>query len=86
MKFSELMAIRLMANICPAIASPVIRFPARRTAFRPLSVCRKTISFVHLFEYKTNVRQNEVMKNRVVNLTNEEIAALAAYFGSLNPQ
>ena len=42
--------------------------------------------FVHaLFEYKTNVRQNEVMKLRVINLNNEEIAALAAYFGKLEP-
>lgn len=39
-----------------------------------------------LFEYKSNVRQNEVMKLRVVNLANEEIAALAAYFSGLEPQ
>lgn len=39
-----------------------------------------------LFEYKTNVRSNEVMKLRVNDLGNEEIAALAAYFGSLEPQ
>ncbi|MEP3437472.1 MAG: c-type cytochrome [Hoeflea sp.] len=39
-----------------------------------------------LFEYATNVRSNEVMKLRVSNLTNEEIAALAAYFSSLDPQ
>jgi len=39
-----------------------------------------------LVEYKTNIRTNEVMKNRVVNLSNEEIAALAAYFGSIEPQ
>lgn len=39
-----------------------------------------------LFEYKTNVRKNEVMKTRVSNLNNEEIAALAAYFTSINPQ
>ncbi len=39
-----------------------------------------------LVEYKTNIRTNEVMKNRVINLTNEEIAALAAYFGGLEPQ
>lgn len=39
-----------------------------------------------LVEYKNNIRVNEVMKNRVVNLTNEEIAALAAYFGGLEPQ
>jgi cytochrome c len=38
-----------------------------------------------LFEYKTNVRSNEVMKLRVVNLANEEIAALAVYFASLEP-
>ncbi len=39
-----------------------------------------------LFEYKTNVRSHEVMKNMTVNLGNEEIAALAAYFGSIDPQ
>jgi cytochrome c len=39
-----------------------------------------------MFEYKTNVRSNEVMKLRVANLANEEIAALAAYFGSLQPK
>lgn len=39
-----------------------------------------------LFEYRTNVRSNEVMKLRVANLANDEIAALAAYFSSLEPQ
>lgn len=44
-------------------------------------------SFIRaLFEYKTNVRQHQVMKNMTVNLGNEEIAALAAYFGSIEPQ
>lgn len=39
-----------------------------------------------LVEYKTNVRDNEVMKLRVVNLANEEIAHLAEYFAGLDPQ
>lgn len=39
-----------------------------------------------LFEYKTNIRNHQVMQNMTVNLGNEEIAALAAYFGSLDPQ
>ena len=39
-----------------------------------------------LFEYKNNIRYNEVMKLRVANLTDEEIAALAAYFSGLQPQ
>jgi cytochrome c len=39
-----------------------------------------------LFEYKTNVRNHQVMQNMTVNLGNEEIAALAAYFGSIDPQ
>ncbi|WP_373505690.1 c-type cytochrome [Aestuariivirga sp.] len=39
-----------------------------------------------LFEYKVNIRSNEVMKLRVNNLGNEEIAALAEYFGTLSPQ
>lgn len=39
-----------------------------------------------LFEYKTNVRSHQVMQNMTTNLGNEEIAALAAFFASLNPQ
>lgn len=39
-----------------------------------------------LFEYKTNVRSHQVMQNMTVSLGNEEIAALAAYFGSLEPR
>jgi len=39
-----------------------------------------------LFEYKTNVRSHQVMQNMTVNLGNEEIAALAAYFATLDPQ
>ncbi|WP_068415631.1 c-type cytochrome [Labrenzia sp. OB1] len=39
-----------------------------------------------LFEYKTNIRSHQVMQNMTTNLGNEEIAALAAYFGSLDPQ
>ena len=39
-----------------------------------------------LFEYKTNIRSNEVMKLRVNTLGNEEIAALAEYFSGLSPQ
>ncbi|QDG75948.1 c-type cytochrome [Labrenzia sp. PHM005] len=39
-----------------------------------------------LFEYKTNIRSHQVMQNMTVNLGNEEIAALAAYFGTIDPQ
>ncbi|WP_150523415.1 c-type cytochrome [Roseibium sediminis] len=39
-----------------------------------------------LFEYKSNIRTNQVMQNMTLNLGNEEIAALAAYFGSLDPK
>ncbi|EFO29425.1 cytochrome c2 [Roseibium sp. TrichSKD4] len=39
-----------------------------------------------LFEYKVNLRTNQVMQNMTVNMGNEEIAALAAYYGSLEPQ
>lgn len=39
-----------------------------------------------LFEYKSNVRRNDVMQLRAANLGNEEIAALARYFSSLEPQ
>jgi cytochrome c len=39
-----------------------------------------------LFEYKTNVRSHQVMRMVTSNLGNEEVAALAAYFGQLSPQ
>ncbi|WP_346895913.1 c-type cytochrome [uncultured Roseibium sp.] len=39
-----------------------------------------------LFDYKTNVRTHQVMQNMTTNMGNEEIAALAAYFGSIEPQ
>lgn len=39
-----------------------------------------------LVEYKTNVRDNEVMKLRVQHLSNEEIAHLAEYFSGIEPQ
>ncbi len=39
-----------------------------------------------LFEYKTNVRSHLVMQNMTTNLGNEEIASLAAYFGSIEPK
>lgn len=38
-----------------------------------------------IFAYKTNVRSNEVMKIRTADLSNEDIAALAAYFSGLAP-
>jgi len=45
------------------------------------------VAFVRaLFEYKTNVRSHQVMQNMTVNLGNEEIASLAAYFGSIDPK
>ena len=37
-------------------------------------------------EYRTRTRANPVMQNIAVKLSDEEIAALAAYFGSLRPQ
>jgi cytochrome c len=44
-------------------------------------------SFIRaLFEYKSNIRTHQVMQNMTTNLGNEEIAALAAYFGTLDPQ
>lgn len=39
-----------------------------------------------LFEYKTNIRSHQVMQNMTVNLGNEEIAALAAYFETIDPK
>ncbi|MEN0001472.1 MAG: c-type cytochrome [Pseudomonadota bacterium] len=37
-------------------------------------------------EYQKNIRDNEVMRLHVQNLGNEEVAALAAYFATLDPQ
>jgi cytochrome c len=39
-----------------------------------------------LFDYKTNVRSHEIMRSVTARLGDEEIAALAAYFGGLAPQ
>ena len=39
-----------------------------------------------IVEYQTNVRDNEVMRLHVQNLGKEEVAALAAYFATLDPQ
>jgi cytochrome c len=39
-----------------------------------------------LFAYKTNVRSHEIMRSVTNRLGDEEIAALAAYFGGLTPQ
>lgn len=44
-------------------------------------------SFIRaLFEYKTNVRTHQVMQLMTTNLGDEEIAALAAYFETLDAQ
>jgi cytochrome c len=44
-------------------------------------------SFIRiLFEYKTNIRTHQVMQMVTTNLGDEEIAALAAYFESLDAQ
>ncbi len=44
-------------------------------------------SFIHaLYEYKTRLRDNPVMQTVTARLGDEELAALAAYFGSLPPQ
>lgn len=39
-----------------------------------------------LLEYKHNIRNNEVMKLMVSNMGNDEMAALAAYFGAQTPE
>jgi len=45
------------------------------------------VNFIRaLFDYKSNVRDHQVMRLVTSNLGNEEIAALAAYFSSLSPQ
>jgi cytochrome c len=38
-----------------------------------------------LLEYRNNIRSNEVMKLMTSAMGNEEMAALAAYFGELQP-
>lgn len=39
-----------------------------------------------LLEYKLGVRNNQVMRNRVQTLGDEEIAALAAHFSAMEPK
>ena len=39
-----------------------------------------------VLEYQNNVRDNEVMRLHVKGLGDEEVAALAAYFATLEPQ
>ena len=42
-------------------------------------------NFIHaLYEYKNEVRENPVMRTVTKRLGDEEMAALAAYFGSIN--
>jgi len=61
--------------------------PSGRADGIPSIVGWPKVAFVRaLFEYKTNVRSHEVMRMVTRNLGNDEIAALAAYFGSLTPQ
>ncbi|MBZ8132013.1 c-type cytochrome [Afifella sp. IM 167] len=61
--------------------------PSGRADGIPSIVGWPRVAFVRaLFEYKTNVRAHEVMRMVTRNLGNDEIAALAAYFGSLTPQ
>jgi cytochrome c553 len=44
-------------------------------------------TFVEIMnEYRTKKRENPVMQTIAGKFSQEEIAALAAYFGSLNPQ
>jgi cytochrome c553 len=44
-------------------------------------------SFVEIMnEYRTKKRENQVMQTIAGKLSDEEVAALAAYFGGLKPQ
>ncbi|NVO13162.1 MAG: hypothetical protein HXX10_03925 [Rhodoplanes sp.] len=44
-------------------------------------------SFVEILdEYRAKKRENQVMRSIAVKFSDEEIAALAAYFGSLKPK
>lgn len=44
-------------------------------------------SFIEILtEYREKRRENQVMRSIAIKFTDEEIAALAAYFGSLKPQ
>jgi cytochrome c553 len=53
----------------------------------PAIVGKPEATFVQaLNEYRAKTRTNPVMQNIAVKLSDEEIAALAAYFGSLRPQ
>ena len=53
----------------------------------PSIVGRPDDSFVEIMnEYRAKKRTNPVMQNVAGKLSDEEVAALAAYFGSLPPQ
>lgn len=39
-----------------------------------------------LYEYREDIRANDVMKNMAAGLSDEEIAALAAYYSALEPR
>jgi cytochrome c553 len=44
-------------------------------------------SFIHaLGEYRAKIRENAVMRSIAVKFTDEEIAALASFFGSAGPR
>ncbi|MFN3852827.1 MAG: c-type cytochrome [Phreatobacter sp.] len=59
----------------------------RQTAGIPAIVGLPEDAFVAMMNsYKRRERENQVMQTMAARLSEEEIAALAAYFGSLRPQ
>ncbi|WP_439572722.1 c-type cytochrome [Phreatobacter sp.] len=59
----------------------------RQTAGVPAIVGLPEDAFVALMNsYKRRERDNQMMQTMAARLSEEEIAALAAYFGSLRPQ
>ena len=74
------------ANICRRNASPAISCRGRFDGIPPIVGWPET-NFVEIMnEYRDKKRDNAVMQTIAARLSDDEIAALAAYFGSVQPE
>ena len=76
---------RRSESTCRPNASPVIRSRGRYEGIPPIVGWPDTIFIEIMGEYRAKKRANPIMQTIAVRLSEEEIAALAAYFGSLRP-
>ena len=72
------------ANICRRNASPATRSPGDSDGIPPIVGWPEESSSQIMNEYKPRSAANPVMQTIAGRLSDEEIAALAAYFGSLD--